>query len=346
MNLFPTRLFILLALIPATTLTAQAAQESTDTAYPLAPIAQTSQTESPLSQASLYHLQQAAEQGDSVAMEQLARHYLADTGTPSNSEQALRWLIKLATLGDTQAAIIIGKRYEQGEHFPNPLTMAEFWYHSVAERDTTAEEHYSRVLQKKFDQQRAKQISNITALENATHSPTLNEPLPNSSSSSSQVEPTQRSISWVQIGLFSLFALLFGVALFALYFRINSRGVHSSSQSLQLDQNKQQLNEQAVLIKQQKRQLDTLYRELKRLQQQQNSQQQEQQLALACSCLGVNPQQLPDERRIKLRYKQLSKIYHPDTQGSDEEMKRLNESLQIVLHASWDSSTKCDTPKN
>jgi len=32
-----------------------------------------------------------------------------------------------------------------------------------------------------------------------------------------------------------------------------------------------------------------------------------------------------------VRYKQLCKIYHPDLKGSDEEMKRLNSALKIIL---------------
>ncbi|MBO0237122.1 DnaJ domain-containing protein, partial [Vibrio parahaemolyticus] len=33
---------------------------------------------------------------------------------------------------------------------------------------------------------------------------------------------------------------------------------------------------------------------------------------------------------IKLRYRQLSKLYHPDTRGSEEEMKRLNHAFKLV----------------
>lgn len=56
-----------------------------------------------------------------------------------------------------------------------------------------------------------------------------------------------------------------------------------------------------------------------------------QQFALACAMFGFHPDQLPDERSIKLRYKQLSKIYHPDMKGSEEEMKRLNSSLKLII---------------
>ncbi|WP_154115681.1 J domain-containing protein [Vibrio cincinnatiensis] len=92
-----------------------------------------------------------------------------------------------------------------------------------------------------------------------------------------------------------------------------------------------QLHEQARIIQQQKRQLEKLYRELTRRQQQQNHQQHEQQWIVACALFGFSPDQLPNEQAIKARYKQLSKIYHPDAQGSDEEMKHLNHSLNLIL---------------
>ncbi|MGT0150176.1 DnaJ domain-containing protein [Vibrio metschnikovii] len=52
--------------------------------------------------------------------------------------------------------------------------------------------------------------------------------------------------------------------------------------------------------------------------------------SLACALLGFHPHRLPDEKIIKQRYKQLSKIYHPDLQGSEEEMKRLNGAMKII----------------
>ncbi|NCO46707.1 MAG: hypothetical protein GW890_10090, partial [Vibrio sp.] len=74
-----------------------------------------------------------------------------------------------------------------------------------------------------------------------------------------------------------------------------------------------------------------LFKEIKRLQNNPVAQSQDQKLLLACALFGFKLSELPDEKSIKLRYKQLCKIYHPDLQGSQEEMKRLNGALKIIL---------------
>ncbi|MCA2423170.1 J domain-containing protein, partial [Vibrio alginolyticus] len=33
---------------------------------------------------------------------------------------------------------------------------------------------------------------------------------------------------------------------------------------------------------------------------------------------------------VKLRNRHLSKLYHPDTRGSEEEMQRLNQAFKII----------------
>ncbi|MEF1291946.1 DnaJ domain-containing protein, partial [Vibrio sp. M260118] len=54
-------------------------------------------------------------------------------------------------------------------------------------------------------------------------------------------------------------------------------------------------------------------------------------ITLACALFGFNPSKIPDEKQIKARYKQLCKVYHPDLKGSEEEMKRLNQALKVIL---------------
>ncbi|WP_407702388.1 DnaJ domain-containing protein [Vibrio algarum] len=51
---------------------------------------------------------------------------------------------------------------------------------------------------------------------------------------------------------------------------------------------------------------------------------------MACAVLGYNPSRLPSEKEIKLRYKKLCRVYHPDANGSDEEMKRLNGAVKVI----------------
>lgn len=57
-----------------------------------------------------------------------------------------------------------------------------------------------------------------------------------------------------------------------------------------------------------KQQLDHLYQECKRLQQNQTSDLNGQKVAMAYALMGFHQNQRPDVKMIKLRYKQLSKF--------------------------------------
>ncbi|MDF5356397.1 J domain-containing protein, partial [Vibrio parahaemolyticus] len=78
--------------------------------------------------------------------------------------------------------------------------------------------------------------------------------------------------------------------------------------------------------KQLKRQLEKVFREFKKS----KTQAENHKLSVACAMFGYTPQHIPDLQAIKLRYRQLSKLYHPDTRGSEEEMKRLNHAFKLV----------------
>ncbi|NMT56574.1 J domain-containing protein, partial [Vibrio parahaemolyticus] len=78
--------------------------------------------------------------------------------------------------------------------------------------------------------------------------------------------------------------------------------------------------------KQLKRQLEKVFKEFKKS----KTQAENHKLSVACAMFGYTPQTIPDLQAIKLRYRQLSKLYHPDTRGSEEEMKRLNHAFKLV----------------
>ncbi|WP_158147640.1 hypothetical protein [Vibrio cincinnatiensis] len=322
------RLLIVTAILPSlgiatelTLLQEQARLGDAESQYQLAQHYQFASTDTTTDQDRLYWLTQAAEQGHISAMEQLSYYYLAKTENPEHLENALRWLIKLTSLGQTQAAITIGDMYQQGRPFPETFTMAELWYYSVADREPDAEQRYAFLLQKKFDQQRAKQISNMTALEKASvYPPSPVLPVADVN------PPSPRELDSPNL-LIVVLLLIIAVGASSYLFLKRYPRLPQSPHLSQVDQ----LHEQARIIQQQKRQLEKLYRELTRRQQQQNHQQHEQQWIVACALFGFSPDQLPNEQAIKARYKQLSKIYHPDAQGSDEEMKHLNHSLNLIL---------------
>ncbi|WP_165862865.1 J domain-containing protein [Vibrio sinensis] len=89
-------------------------------------------------------------------------------------------------------------------------------------------------------------------------------------------------------------------------------------------------------LQKQKQQLDALYQAFK-TQQNENAHNKRGMerdysgdLTHACAMFGFDAKLIPDQKEIKTRYKQLSKVYHPDRLGSQEEMKRLNQALKTI----------------
>lgn len=273
-----------------------------------------------------YWFLQAAERGYQPAMTSLADAYLQGLGHPVDPTQALLWYTKSATLGDAEAALAIGRLYQQGEYIPQSLIMAEIWYHSIADRHPLGEQRYNELLQQRFNQRRANQLIALQNLEiQAQQDDLRNE----DEDKALQERQTQdHTMSLMSDFLFVLIGLLLIMGILSLYRSIKTKQQHQAEQ-LNLEQ-KEQLQQQAAVIKQQKRQLDKLYQEFKKQQQQQTHHQHDHTFSLACALLGFHPHRLPDEKTIKQRYKQLSKIYHPDLQGSEEEMKRLNGAIKII----------------
>ncbi|MBY8149028.1 J domain-containing protein [Vibrio fluvialis] len=306
-------------------LIAQANQGDRNAQYQLAIDYQSGQN-TPVSQDdAFYWFQQAAESGHPAAMIQLANTYLSGSGTEKDIDKALFWLTKAFATGNQDAAIQIGQLYESLNRSPASQTMAEIWYHTVADSNPKAEQLYTQLLEQKFNQQRARQVSSIEQLESTIdQSATSQEP------TATTTNHTQNQTeSLMSDYLFIILFVLVIVALLSVYRYVKQARRQQSTQ--EQEKLTTQLNEQSSVVKQQKRQLDKLYRELKKLQSTQATQSQDHKLALACAMFGFHPSQLPDERNVKIRYKQLSKIYHPDMKGSEEEMKRLNGALKIII---------------
>lgn len=304
-------------------LIAQANQGDRNAQYQLAIDYQSGQNTPVSVDDAFYWFQQAAESGHVSAMIQLAGAYLNGSGTGKDTDKALFWLTKAFAAGNQDAAVRIGQLYESLSRSPAPQVMAEIWYHSVAEYNPKAEQLYARLLEQNFNQQRARQVSSIQQLESTL------EQSGTPQTTSVPLQPQKPTESVRSDALLIILFILVSVAALSAY-----RHLRPSKQPPTARQQENltlQLDEQSGVIKQQKRQLDKLYRELKRLQSTQAVQSQEKQFALACAMFGFHPDQLPDERSIKLRYKQLSKIYHPDMKGSEEEMKRLNSSLKLII---------------
>ncbi|MEK6214141.1 MAG: sel1 repeat family protein, partial [Vibrio fluvialis] len=132
-------------------LIAQANQGDRNAQYQLAIDYQSGQN-TPVSQDdAFYWFQQAAESGHPAAMIQLANTYLSGSGTEKDIDKALFWLTKAFATGNQDAAIQIGQLYESLNRSPASQTMAEIWYHTVADSNPKAEQLYTQLLEQKFN---------------------------------------------------------------------------------------------------------------------------------------------------------------------------------------------------
>ncbi len=265
-----------------------------------------------------YWLRQAAENEHPQAIMQLAQNYLTGTGTEKDTTQAVYWLSKIAIEGNATAQYQLGELYQGLEQPLSSRDMAEMWFRLSANKVPEAEEAYSKILEERFNQRRAKQVSAIEQLNTI-----IDDQIDNPKNSELQ-ESQQLDQDFILITIITLILL----AVFSSYKTLqNKKRLFSQSEK----HSQQQIIDHTVTIKKQKRQLETLYKELKRYQKQQSSSANNQKYQLACALFGYSPQQVPNEKEIKVRYKQLCKIYHPDMKGSDEEMKRLNIALKTLL---------------
>lgn len=271
-----------------------------------------------------YWFQQSSERNQPQAMHQLAKMYLQGHGIETNTAEGIYWLTKLATRGNPEAQFELGKQYQTLKNSPTSQQMTEIWFRTAAESLPEAEQAYTQILQDKFNQQRAKQVSAIDQLDNEATDQQETSPAP------SRLDLDK--LNWVYVVILGSLALLTLIASLYQRQKRHKKEANALDQLTEQQQLEQKLADNIAVIKKQKRQLEVLYQELKRSQKNQANSNQDQKFQLACAVFGYHPSQVPDEKAIKVRYKQLSKIYHPDMKGSDEEMKRLNGALKTILN--------------
>ncbi|MEZ8343588.1 hypothetical protein AB4122_18120 [Vibrio cyclitrophicus] len=271
-----------------------------------------------------YWYSQSADNGNPDAQFRLGEWYLAGTRIEQDSKLALEWFIKAALQGNKRAPFEAAKIYESSldEDLLQPLDAAQLWYEAALKDNSDAEEGYNRILEEQFNQQRAKQISSIEQLNDNVNAEA-------STVQSSKKAAIRSNLTHSDYLIGVALALLISIASIIMTLVISKK--RPTLKSGELGQQKQtleaQISSKDLTIKQQKRQLQTIYNELKK---QKNSKGLNN-LQVACALFGYTPSSIPDQKNIKTRYKQLSKIYHPDGHGCDEEMKRLNNALKTIL---------------
>ncbi|MGR5233850.1 J domain-containing protein [Vibrio rotiferianus] len=267
-----------------------------------------------------YWLEQAARQSYIPAQKQLAEDYARGLTGNVDFAQATYWFTSVALNDPTDRGFLLA---DFVQHHQNRITtedLLEAWYQLAALKNPQAEEAYNQFLEERFNQLRAKQVSEIVELDKtATHEEAQDI------AAFEQEQKAETTNIWYASGALGLSVLIGG---FAFGYRRHNKKVaaniaHEASQSLLLET---QVKELQFANKQLKRQLEKVFKEFKKI----KGQSDNQKLAIACATFGYTPQNIPDSKTVKLRYRQLSKLYHPDSRGSEDEMKRLNQAFKII----------------
>ncbi len=268
-----------------------------------------------------YWLQQSAQLGYEPAQIKLAQAYESGIATQVDLKLAANWYWQAAVQGNLDAQIKLGTLFEEQGSLFSQLDIAQFWFGIASKHSAEAEDAYNRILEIKFNAMRAKQVSAISQLDSALKAQT--QPLETGleTSAATTAPPSPIYTDWFSISIILLLALFFSSVMFYVRRKKVSR---ETTQLLELES---ELKRQRYSNKQLKRQLEKVFSEYKKVQ----SQAGKQKLSLACAMFGYSPSAIPDEKSIKIRFRQLSRLYHPDARGSEEEMKRLNGALKVLL---------------
>ncbi len=273
------------------------------------------------SKLALYWFETAADNGNTDAQTYLAQEYRQGLITKKNDQLAVYWLTVLALKGQDSATLELARYFQS--HPNNHINFTEIWYRIAANSSPEGEQEYSKYLQTKFNQKREEQLSDTQQLE-STFTLLSDNQTSNHESDINHITANKISSDWF-FWLLSLIPLACVFLVINLLKKIRKLKHQIKYHSLSVDQDR---SAQQAQIQKQKQQINLLFNELKRSKV--NTEQQT--IDQACALFGYTPSSIPDKHQIKVRYKQLSKIYHPDMKGSEEEMKRLNQALKIILN--------------
>ncbi len=264
-----------------------------------------------------YWLDQAAKQGYLPAQKQLALDFAEGLTGPASSSRAIYWLTSIALNDPQDHGYSLASFMDKHQKNLSIAELIEAWYQLSSEHNPQAETAYNQLLEQRFNQLRAKQVSEIEELDRKSQ-------VPNNGLSRSTIDAGTPQI--LPIMAFCIMILIAGLGWIGYGRYKNSQLTRSAREATQTQQLNMKVKELELVNKQLKRQLEKVFNEYKKI----TSQSENHQLELACAMFGYTPAALPDSKAIKLRYRQLSKLYHPDSRGSEEEMKRLNKAFQLL----------------
>ncbi|MCS0408785.1 J domain-containing protein [Vibrio diabolicus] len=266
-----------------------------------------------------YWLEQSANQGYLPAQKQLANDFAEGIYGEKNETQALYWLTSIALNDPTDRGFLLANFIQRNQDKVTASQLTEALYQMASQHNPAAEQAYNQLLEQRFNQLRAKQVSQIKSLDKKAEQ-TQEE------KSTTIAKPNVEYSQFLWLIWLAAILIISGLSFLVIKKLKQNRKALEAKEESQNQRMAAKVKELEFTNKQLKRQLEKVFKEFKKS----KTQVENHKLSVACAMFGYTPQTIPDLQAIKLRYRQLSKLYHPDTRGSEEEMKRLNHAFKLV----------------
>ncbi|MFH4412783.1 J domain-containing protein [Vibrio diabolicus] len=266
-----------------------------------------------------YWLEQSANQGYLPAQKQLANDFAEGIYGEKNETQALYWLTSIALNDPTDRGFLLANFIQRNQDKVTASQLTEALYQMASQHNPAAEQAYNQLLEQRFNQLRAKQVSQIKSLDKKAEQ-TQEE------KSTTIAKPNVEYSQFLWLIWLAAILIISGLSFLVIKKHKQNRKALEAKEENQNQRMAAKVKELEFTNKQLKRQLEKVFKEFKKS----KTQAENHKLSVACAMFGYIPQHIPDLQAIKLRYRQLSKLYHPDTRGSEEEMKRLNHAFKLV----------------
>lgn len=280
-----------------------------------------------------YWYQLASNNGHLGATYNYAQALEYGRGVKRNPSRAVLLYTKLAIQGDQSTYGKLAELYSNADVDIPATDQAVLWYSFAAGQSSSFEPAYEQALQRQFNQRQMRQIEALKEQESTV----LSTPNLSTHSPKQAQQPEAVGSSWTT---HLIYILLLSLTLTVFIYQMKwkpasmSQSRPSHNQPNPSNASNARLND---LITTQQRTIAQLQHKLKLAHQSADktasSIQQSNTLESAYLRFGfsTSQQQNLTPNQLKSRYKQLSRIFHPDIQGSDEEMKQLNTALKTIM---------------
>ncbi|MCL9774858.1 J domain-containing protein [Vibrio methylphosphonaticus] len=302
----------------------QALLDNADAQYQLGLAYETGQgVKQDLANASHWY-QQASNNGHLNATYNYAQALEYGRGITQNTSRAALLYTKLAVLGDKSTYGKLAKLYSDNKVNIPAADQAVLWYSLAVEQSSAFEAEFELALQQQFNERQRRQIDALQQQEGATPQPAVSG---NNQSYNNSVRLNNRvAMSWTTHFMYWALLLLI-LTVVGYYLTQFKRALANERRGDQRLQEALQAQQRTITALQHKLKISQTAPHSAPVTPPSNA------IEEAYLRFGFSPNQrkLLTPTLLKSRYKQLSRIFHPDIQGSEDEMKQLNIAFKTLM---------------